>query len=67
MCHYDKILVNVTAYVISGYCILYFIILIIHNFSWHNCKLSKDGVLTLKYVRVIIILISHYLCVHMLV
>ena len=30
--------------------ILYFIILIIHNFSEHSCKRPKDGLLTPKHV-----------------
>ena len=37
--------------------ILYCMILIIHNFSQHNCKLPDDGVLTRKYVGVILIFI----------
>jgi hypothetical protein len=33
MCCYGKMFENVDAYVNPGYCILYFIILIIHNFN----------------------------------
>ena len=68
VCCYNKILVNVVAYVARNYIcshiyqdliicttILYFIFLIIHNFRYYNCKLPEDGVLTPKYVGVILI------------
>ena len=57
-------LVNMAACVIS---ILYFIILIIHNFSQHNSKFPEVGVLTPKHVAVILILMLRHLFVHLLV
>jgi len=45
---------NIYYYYIIYY-ILYFIILTIHNFSKHNCKLPEDGVLTPKHVAVTLI------------
>jgi hypothetical protein len=44
VCCYDKILVNVAAYVIRNYTNL-------HTIN-SNCKLPEDGVLTPKYVGV---------------
>jgi hypothetical protein len=39
-------------------------IIIIHNFSYHNCKLPEDGVLTAKHVGVILMYIySTYWCI----
>jgi hypothetical protein len=67
VCCCVEILANVAAYVIPGYYILCFIILIIHNFSSHNCKFPEDGVLTPKYVGVNLVLILHCLFVRMLV
>jgi len=32
-----------------------------------TCKLPEDGVRTLKHVRVILMLILYYFCVHLLV
>jgi len=51
VCCYDKMLVNGTACAAT--------------FTNTTCKPTEDGVLTPKHVAVILILILHYLLVHM--
>jgi hypothetical protein len=64
VCCYDKILVNVATYVIPGYvCVCGVSRTTLANTT---SKFPEDGVLTPKYVGVILILILHHF-VHMLV